>query len=233
MRQFPVIINVRDRLKPLLDLIAWLERQGQENIWLCDNDSTYPPMVEFLGSTPHHVRLNGLNLGHRAPWLSGLVAELGLDSHFIVTDPDVVPLHECPSDALDLFYDTLNHYPNIDKVGFSLRIDDLPNHYVHREEVILWESQFWKNVHPSGFFIADIDTTFAMYRPGEHHQNHNSLRSAPPYTARHTPWYQNSNYPTDEQTYYVNHADALIINWDKKELSASLRAQLLQLRSQH
>jgi hypothetical protein len=61
-RQFPVIINVRDRLEPVRDLITWLEQQGQENIWLCDNDSTYPPMVEFLRSTRHHVRLNGLNL---------------------------------------------------------------------------------------------------------------------------------------------------------------------------
>ena len=78
-------------------------------------------MVEFLRSTPHHVRLNGLNLGHRAPWLSGLVTELGLDCHFIVTDPDVVPSQECPADVLELFYDTLNQYPAIDKVGFSLR----------------------------------------------------------------------------------------------------------------
>jgi hypothetical protein len=232
-RQFPVIINVRDRLEPLRDLITWLEQQGQQNIWLCDNDSTYPPMVEFLRSTPHHVRLNGLNLGHRAPWLSGLVTELGLDSHFIVTDPDVVPSQECPADVLDLFYNTLNQYPAIDKVGFILRLDDLPQHYAHRDDVILWESQFWKNVHPSGFFIAEIDTTFAMYRPGEHHQNNHALRSAPPYTARHMPWYQDSDHPTDEQTYYLEHADSLIINWDKKVLSASIRAHLMQLRNQH
>ena len=232
-RQFPVIINVRDRLEPLRDLIAWLEQIGQENIWLCDNDSTYPPMVEFLRSTPHNVRLNGLNLGHRAPWLSGLVTELGLDCHFIVTDPDVVPSQECPADVLDLFYNTLNQYPAIDKVGFSLRLDDLPEHYAHRDDVILWESQFWKNVHPSGCFVAEIDTTFAMYRPGEHHQNNHALRSAPPYTARHMPWYQDSSHPTDEQTYYLEHADSLIINWDKKVLSASLRAHLMQLRNQH
>jgi hypothetical protein len=72
-----------------------------------------------------------------------------------------------------------------------------------------------------------------MYRPGEHHQNNHALRSAPPYTARHMPWYQDSNNPTDEQTYYLEHADSLIINWDKKVLSASLRAHLLQLRNQH
>ena len=232
-RQFPVIINVRDRLEPLRDLVKWLEQLGQEDIWLCDNDSTYAPMVEYLHTTQHHVLFNGLNLGHRAPWLSGLVTELGLDSHFIVTDPDVVPADECPTDVLDLFHDTLIQYPTIDKVGFSLRLDDLPAHYAHRDDVILWESQFWKNIHPSGFFLAEIDTTFAMYRPGEHHQNNHALRSDPPYTARHMPWYQDSNNPTEEQTYYVEHADPLIINWDKKVLSASLRAHLMQLRNQH
>ena len=231
--QYPVIINVRDRLSALLDLLAWLEKVGQENVWLCDNASTYGPMVEFLHSTTHHVVFNDLNLGHRGPWLSGLVTELGLDRPFIITDPDVVPSEECPADALDLFHETLQRYPDVDKVGFSLRLDDLPAHYTFRDDVILWESQFWKNTHPSGFFVAEIDTTFAMYRAGEGHQNNRALRSRPPYVARHTPWYQDSAHPTEEQSFYVEHADSLIINWDKKVLPASLRAHLQLLRSQH
>lgn len=231
--QYPVIINVRDRLTALLDLISWLERMDQENIWLCDNASTYEPMVEFLHSTSHHVVFNEINLGHRGPWLSGLVTELGLDRPFIITDPDVVPCEECPSDVLELFHETLQRYPEVDKVGFSLRLDDLPEHYAHRDDVILWESQFWKNSHPSGFYLAEIDTTFAMYRPGEGHQNNRALRTKPPYVARHTPWYQDSAHPTGEQQYYIKHADSLIINWDKKVLPASLRAHLQLLRNQH
>ncbi len=231
--QFPVIINVRDRLSALLDLLAWLEKVGQENIWLCDNASTYEPMVEFLRTTSHRVVFNEINLGHRGPWLSGLVTELGLDQPFIITDPDVVPCEECPTDALDVFHETLQRYPDVDKVGFSLRLDDLPEHYAHRDDVILWESQFWKTTHPSGFFLAEIDTTFALYRAGEGHQNNRALRSKPPYVARHTPWYQDSSNPTDEQHYYVDHADSLIINWDKKVLPASLRAHLQLLRNQH
>ena len=229
--QFPIIINVRDRVEALRDLVSWLERAGQQDIWLCDNASTYEPMREFLHSTPHNVVRNEINLGHRGPWLSGLVTQLGLDRHFIITDPDVVPSDECPMDALEVFHDVLCRFPDIDKVGFSLRLDDLPAHYAHRDDVILWESQFWKNIHPSGCFVAEIDTTFAMYRPGERHQNNRALRTAPPYTARHTPWYQDSANPTAEQTYYVEHADSLIINWDKKVLPASLRAHLQLLRS--
>jgi hypothetical protein len=229
--QYPVIINVRDRLEPLQDLVSWLEEVGQQNIWLNDNASTYEPMVEYLNTSPHHVVRHATNLGHRSPWLSGLVTRLGLKQHFIVTDPDVVPCAECPTDVLDQFRDTLDAHPDIDKVGFSLRLDDLPEHYEHRDDVILWESQFWKIPGPSGYFVAEIDTTFAMYRPGEHHQNNKALRSAPPYTARHMPWYQDSANPTEEQRYYVEHADSLIINWDKKVLPAALRAHLQQLRS--
>jgi hypothetical protein len=64
--QFPVIINVRDRVEALRDLVSWLERAGQQDIWLCDNASTYEPMREFLASTPHRVVRNEINLGHRA-----------------------------------------------------------------------------------------------------------------------------------------------------------------------
>lgn len=230
MQQFPIIINVRDRVEPLKLLVEWLETVGQSNIWFCDNASTYPPLLQYLENTKYKVIRNELNLGHRGPWLSGLVTELGEETAFVVTDPDVIPVETCPHDALDSFHNTLRDYPEVDKVGFSLRIDDIPNHYAHRDDVILWESQFWKDIHPSGFYNAEIDTTFALYRAGEGHQNNRALRSPLPYTAIHYPWYQNSQLPTAEQIYYVEHADSLIINWDKKVLPASLRAHLEILR---
>ena len=67
LKQYPVIITVRDRLTYLKQLVEWLESVGQNEIWLCDNASTYPPLVEFLKSTKHNVVRNGYNLGHRAP----------------------------------------------------------------------------------------------------------------------------------------------------------------------
>lgn len=233
MTQYPTIIITRDRLESLHQLVMWLESVGQENIWFCDNASTYPPLVDYLKSSPHNVLFNEINFGHRAPWLSGLVTELGLDTHFIVTDPDVVPCSECPPDVLDVFAATLTDHLDIDKVGFSLRIDDLPDHYQHAENVRIWESQFWVNMYSPGFYFAPIDTTFAMYRPGENHQNSKSLRATPPYVARHMPWYQDSAKPSAELTYYLEHADSLTINWDRKVLPASLRAHLLQMTAQH
>ena len=233
MKQYPIIINVRDRVTHLQQLVSWLESQGQENIWLCDNASTYPPLIEYLRSSPHNVRYNDINLGHRAPWLSGLAFELGLDSHFVVTDPDVVPCEECPSDVFEHFEHALNTYSDIDKVGFSLRIDDIPKHYSHAQDVVKWETQWWLDERFPGFFFSPIDTTFAMYRPGEGHLNHRSLRCAPPYVARHMPWYENSSLPNDELEYYLAYADSLIINWDAKVLPANLRAQINNMRSRY
>jgi len=230
-RQFPVIIIVRDRLAPLLRLLDWLEQAGQREIWLCDNDSSYEPMVKFLANTSHRVVFNRRNLGHRAPWLSGLAAEVGMDRHFVVTDPDVIPSETCPYNALDYFADTLDVHHDIDKVGFSLRIDDLPNHFLHRESVIAWERQFWTNRFASGFFFAPIDTTFAVYRPGLGHQHSLSLRAQPPYDARHMPWYENPIDPGEEQRYYVQHADRLVSNWNSGRIPANVRAKLMHLGS--
>jgi len=231
LKQYPVIITVRDRLTCLQQLLNWLESVGQNEIWLCDNASTYPPLVEFLKSTKYNVVRNGYNLGHRAPWLSGLVPELGHDRYFIISDPDILPDENTPLDVFELFEETLRKNPKLDKVGFSLRIDDLPDHYVHKQAVITWESQFWRDKLPSGFYSAPIDTTFAMHRPGVGHLNSNSLRSAPPYTARHLPWYYDLSKPTAEDDYYNQHADKLITNWNTDKLPASVTAVLTKLRA--
>lgn len=231
VKQYPVIITVRDRITYLKKLLLWLENAGQHEIWLCDNASTYPPLVEFLKSTQHHVVYNKFNLGHRAPWLSGLVPELGHDRFFIISDPDVVPDEHTPSDVLEMFESTLRANPNIDKAGFSLRIDDLPDHYIHKADVITWESQFWKTSTVSGFYSSPIDTTFAMHRPGGGHLNANSLRSAPPYTARHLPWYQDLSNLSQEDSYYIEHSENLITNWNTENLPAAVKAILTKLRA--
>jgi len=232
VKQYPVIITVRDRLSCLEQLLSWLEGMGQNEIWLCDNASTFPPLVKFLETTKHNVVYNNFNLGHRAPWLSGLVPKLGNEKYFIISDPDIVPDTNTPSDVLKLFEYMLQSNPKIDKVGFSLQIDDLPNHFIHKSDVITWETQFWQNIYCPGYYKAPIDTTFAMYRPGSGHQNGNSLRSAPPFTARHLPWYQDFANLSEEDAYYIEHSDHLITNWNSDKLPATVRAQLIKLRAQ-
>jgi hypothetical protein len=99
--------------------------------------------------------------------------------------------------------------------------------------VVKWESQWWLDERYPGFFFSPIDTTFAMYRPGEGHLNHRALRCAHPYVAQHMPWYENSALHNEELEYYLAHADSLVINWDAKVLPANLRAQINNMRSRY
>jgi hypothetical protein len=43
------------------------------------------------------------------------------------------------------------------------------------------------------------------------------------------PWYDNTSSPTQEQAYYVAHADRLISNWNSDRIPANVRAKLKHL----
>ena len=63
----PIIINCRDRLGSLVELVDYLERAGQDRIYLLDNDSAYPPLLEYLAHSPHEVVRLGRNAGRLSP----------------------------------------------------------------------------------------------------------------------------------------------------------------------
>jgi len=215
----PAFLIVRDRLTPLIELVGWLERAGLEEIWLIDNDSTYPPLLDYLASTTHAVVRTGRNLGHRSPWLSGAVQRHAHGRQFVVSDPDVVPDPNCPLDAPEHFATLLDRYPEIDKVGFGLRIDDLPDHYPLASAVRAWEERFWRDEAESGVFRADVDTTFALYRAlDRRHVDAWALRTGAPYVARHTPWYIDPEQLSGEDRWYRERADRSTANWDRDEL---------------
>ena len=220
VEQVPVYIPTRDRLTPLLELLSWLESVGQHEVYLVDNMSTYPPLLEYFERTPYRVFRLAHNLGHRAPFLSGVVQRSSHDRFFIVSDPDVVPDEGCPPDALLRFRALFDEFPEVHKVGFGLRIDDLPDHFALRDDVVRWEEQFWTDVAKPGVFRAAIDTTFAMYRPleGRRHNSACSLRTGAPYVARHLPWYVDSSDLDEEESYYRKHADPTVTNWNRDQL---------------
>lgn len=231
IEQYPVFIPVRDRVTPLRRLVDWLERAGQQEIWLIDNLSTYEPVLEYLSSSRHHVVRCDYNFGHRSPWLTGSVQRYAHRRFFVVSDPDVVPDDACPLDALDHFRVLLERYSDVDKVGFGLRIDDLPSTYPLAEDVRRWEARFWSREVESGVFRADIDTTFALYRPlDRRHDEGRALRTGAPYVARHTPWYVDASNLSDEEAYYRAHADSTLSNWDRDELPRWKQRWLPRLR---
>src|SRR5262245_34645988 len=107
MKQYPVFILCRDRVAPLMALIEWLERVGQTEIYLLDNDSAYPPLLRFYQETKHRVIYLRANLGPHALWSSGLLKSLKVTGRYIVSDPDVVPTDQCPDNAIEMLSDAL------------------------------------------------------------------------------------------------------------------------------
>ena len=211
----PIFIVCRDKVTPLRDLVAWLENNDYRRLILVDNASTYPPLLEYLGQTPHQLVKFADNLGpHRSIWKTGILSRYAHGEHYVVTDSDVVPDKACPGDAVDLFLWALRRYPRYVKAGFGLRIDDLPAHYALAGEVRRWESRYWLRPLSKQLYDAPIDTTFALYRPDSDFLPAPAIRTGSPYVARHIPWYMDTADRTEEDRYYRDHCDTTISNWD-------------------
>jgi hypothetical protein len=218
-----ILINCRDRLEPLVALLGYLERAGQDQIYLLDNDSAYPPLLDYFASSPHRVVRLGHNVGRLAPWDANLFAEFNITGRFVFSDPDVVPDPECPLDAIEYFGEILDRYPDRDKAGFGLRIDDLPDVYRFKHEVVVWESQFWERQLAPRIYDAPIDTTFALYRSPRPHRFDRSIRTGHPYVARHVPWYLDDRSLPDDEVFYRERAEGDDVNyWGRHALPFNL-----------
>lgn len=208
----PIIINNRNRLSCLKLLINSLERRGYHNIYIIDNNSTYHPLLQYYqNNCSYKVFYLKKNMGHLSLWQSGIIKQFR-KGYFVYTDPDIVLDEECPSDFMQFFFNVMKKYPLVEKVGFSLKIDDLPDTFEKKQSVINWEKQFWiKEVGDNPpLYKAAIDTTFALYKP--HYLLGGNLRSPMirvgiPYTIKHLPWYNDSLTLSDEEAYYLAHCE--------------------------
>jgi len=214
IKNIPIIINNRNRLTYLLRLISWLEKNGFNNIYIIDNNSTYEPLLKFYDCKKYKIFQLKENVGHLALWKTDIF-NLFKRNYYIYTDPDVVPSEECPSDAIEFFMKKLNQYPQIEKIWFGLKIDDLPDSYQNKQKVIEWEKKFWEKEIEPGIYDADIDTTFALYRPfyNGHLRPLKAYRTGGKYVARHLPWYENLSQPTDENDFYKKNVKPGSSHW--------------------
>lgn len=209
-KDIPIIINNFNRYDKLLLLISGLEARGYANIWIIDNDSTYPPLLEWYKTCPYKVVSLHANVGHLSLFKTGLY-KMFWSSYYAYTDSDLEICDECPDDFMEQFVKLLKADPRVVKAGFSLRLDDLPDHYPNKAEVIGWESQFWKRAartqNGATVYNAPVDTTFAVYKPwfkgGLVRFRDRHFRVGPPYVMRHLPWYIDPDEMSDEDEYYL------------------------------
>jgi GT2 family glycosyltransferase len=225
-RETVIFIILRDRYDALKEQIGWLDSQGFKKVVLIDNDSLLPPLVDFLNTTKCQVLELARNMKQTAPWSAGIVKVLVQDDFYVVTDPDIIPTRS-QKDVLPHLYELHSKYPNHVKIGLGLKIDDLPDHYPLKGEVIKWESQFWEHPVEEGVYEAGVDTTFALYKPYTYkYLLHPALRTGEPYIARHLPWYKDSNKLTDEDVFYQMRADHNVSSWNKSHLPERYKKEL-------
>lgn len=224
----PIFILNFNRLAPLKRLVDYLHTLPRVVPIIIDNDSTYPPLLDWYRTYPVEVRKNGHNMGTCITSVIPTADELKrrFDTEvFALTDPDL-DFSGVPVDLIDVLLSGLDLYPKPVKVGVGLRIDDLPDEYPFKEKVIKFESGYWqKPVYPRRFWDAGIETTFALYRASISRTNpcfplYPALRSDFPYVARHEPWYWTPNNLDAEKTYYLKRINAKITTWSSEALKA-------------
>ncbi len=205
--QIPIIINNRNRFTFLKNMIDSLNEKGYHNIYIIDNNSSYPPLLEYYEKIPFKVFRLKENVGFLSLWKTDLYKQFE-NNFFVYSDSDVVPTEECPNNFLQIFLDRMKSDSKLMKIGLGLKIDNLPDHFKNKRDVIEWESQYFQNHVDDKFYLSNVDTTFALYRPFVRGgaSRLKMYRSKAPIEAYHMPWYNDSENLSEEELYYINNA---------------------------
>jgi glycosyltransferase involved in cell wall biosynthesis len=200
---FKVVINNRDRLTTTKKLVEDLLELNTQEIWIIDNASTYPPLLEWYQRVPSQVRvLRFHNGGHLALWSLGVVHDIPEEWVFY-TDSDIELNPNMPKDYQRAMLDAALQY-GYNKVGLALALDDIPTSYWLRDQVLRNEHRWWATPLADNVYVADTDTTFNLNRKLD---QYSSIRLAGDFTCKHKPWYIDINNLDPEEQYYYDHYD--------------------------
>jgi len=195
-----IVINNRNRLSTTKKLVDDLLYRDSTNIIIIDNESSYQPLLEWYKTLPSNIRiLYSLNYGHHALFQSNVLNDIPEEWCFY-TDADIQLNPNMPKDYQQIMFNLAHQY-NYKKIGLALQIDDLPDHYALKEQVIRNESHWWENKIIENVYRADTDTTFCLIKKCD---QFDSLRIAGDFTAKHMPWYLDLDNLSDEEQYYNN-----------------------------
>ena len=225
IKNIPLILISYNRLSYLRKQVDYYRKIGFSRIVILDNASTYEPLLVWFEQIRQEnidvIRLNE-NYGPYALYRVPELFEKYAQDYYFMSDCDIIPDDNCPDDFAEYFYNALINNHNITKVGFSLKIDDLPDYYALKSKVLKWEQNFWDKKKMLGaFYQAAIDTTFALYRPNIMQTDErwwHSLRADKPYQAMHLPWYHNTSELDAETIHYQLTIKKGNSGWDRKEI---------------
>jgi hypothetical protein len=199
---FPVVINNRNRLTTTKNMVEHLLNLNKnQEIIILDNDSTYDPLIKWYKEIEDKIDIRYLkNEGHLAIWSTGIYKELG--DYFIYTDSDLELNPNMPDNYQIFMYNLLKKY-EINKVALSIKINDLPDHYRYKHQVIRNEGRWWLEEVEQDIYKADTDTTFSLMKNiGDN--MYKSLRIAKSdFICKHIPFYIDLENLDEEEKYYI------------------------------
>lgn len=207
----PIIIVNYNQLHYLKQLMEFLLKRNFKNIIILDNHSDYLPLLSYYKEISSKVTVEMLdhNNGHMVFFESTKLRAKYGQGFFVVTDADIVPNKNLPENFMSILLGTLHTYfKNVTKVGFALDLKTIPDHYPMKDKVISWEKQFWEMEVEKDLYKAQIDTTFALYKPAYPHFFNDlnflkGLRLGGNFTAAHGGWYINPHKFTEENLHYI------------------------------
>jgi len=226
MKETYIFICSYNRLEPLKMLVKALTQRGYKNIVVLDNGTTYQPLLGWYKTAEvKEVYFCANNYGPEAldcvrnfeSDFQQKYNHIVLNEYHVYTDSDVVPIDEVPHDFIDNMVEMCKQY-GIPKIGLSLKIDDLPDHFVLKNKVVLHESSFFEREFIEDdrcrLYKAPVDTTFAVNAPGlACGYSDYAYRAAGTYFAKHMPWYFDSNNLPVDEIYYLDHITGVRPHW--------------------
>lgn len=201
--EVPIIINNRNRFTFLKLMINQLQSFGYKHIYILDNDSSYPPLLEYYKTVNAKVIFLKQNVGYKALWETEVFDQFK-NKYYVYSDPDILLQKDCPRDFVYQLYVLLKKYSGKEKVGVALKIDDLPDYYANKQEAIKNESIYWNKPLEKDVYDAMVDTTLALYKPLAfgNAEECDAIRVGGKLAAQHLTWYLDSNNLSEEELYY-------------------------------
>lgn len=229
-KSIPVLIINFNQLSYLERLIHFLIEREFENTIILDNKSTYPPLLEYYKKIESKIKIEYLseNYGHQVLYNAPYLLEKHGQGYYFLTDSDIVPNDHLPANFADeMIKKSDQYFSKVTKIGFAIRIDNIPDHYKLKEKVLIWEEKFWQNQVEPNSYLTTIDTTFALYKPKYGLPCTNidflkGLRLAGDYSATHGGWYLDTENLSEENKFYfatVNKSASWALNKNGKSVA--------------
>jgi len=216
--EVPIIVPVFDLVTYAKFMVSQLLDYGLENFIICDNNSTYPPMIEYLdelSKTQRVVRFDE-NLGPRVfaerPDFLSIMPE-----YFIITDPDIKFNKNLPKNFIEKMKTIIETY-GVSKCGFAVDVwsDEACSKFYKRKEILsgefsLWSKKINNEYEKDDLYVAQIDTTFCLYNSEKIKNeinsagmlcNTSSIRIAGRFLCEHMGYWEKQPITHEEEEYY-------------------------------